>query len=63
MCRTDTHAAELRDWYARLRGKLLLAAEGRSVDPAKAEALDRLMLDLLDELDVRGALEPTARAA
>ena len=54
---------ELRDWYVRLRGRLLLAAQVRTVDAAKAEALDRLMLDLLDEVDLRGSPEPTARRA
>jgi len=59
----NAQAAELSDWYARLRGRLLRAAEARGVDPAKAEVLDRLMLDLLDDLAVRPALEPTARRA
>ena len=59
----SAQAIELRDWYVRLRGRLLLAAEVRTVDTAKAVALDRLMLDLLDEVDLRGSPEPAARRA
>jgi hypothetical protein len=45
-------AAELRDWYVRLRRMLLLAVQGRGINPAKAGELDRLMLELLDRREV-----------